>query len=49
MSGAVRRPAQLEVAAALEDPVQARLGEIRVMEDPAQAASDLFVVKIIGR
>ena len=35
VSSAVRRPAQLEVAAALEDPVQDRLGEVWVMEDPA--------------
>jgi hypothetical protein len=51
VSSAIRRSAQIEMAAALEDPIQDRRGKVRVVEDSArlQAASGLFVVKIIGR
>lgn len=43
------RPPQLQMAAALQDAVEDGLDEIAIVQDAPQAASGVFVVKIIGR
>jgi hypothetical protein len=49
MPGAVGRAPELEMAPALQDAIQDRLGEIASWRTRPQAASGLFVVKIMGR
>ena len=48
VAGAVAGPAELEVAPALEDAVEERLGQVGIMENDPQAARGLLVVKTMG-